>query len=175
VDVLRMVRQCIGMTGSSNQAEAASMALKACHAILKHGLVVSFPEDVKAPAPETPASHPDPFSPPIPRPTPPPAAARPVAPPRPSKPKKPWRGSDPFVDETQGPPAPRSTRTSRKSGGASPKPKHWDRGERPVKLTNKYAAFCKGCGARCEVGSTIYWRKEQGICCVACGPKPLEG
>jgi hypothetical protein len=160
--VIHKVRQLIGMTGSSNVEEARSMAIAACHMILKEKLVVCRPEDLA----RAEVSRVDPFSPSS-------GVAATGAPPPPRKaperPKKPWRGPDPFLDETG------STPTPSTSGKGRGKSKHWERGDAPVRLTNRYPAFCKGCGVHCEPGETIYWRREKGVCCKDCGPEPLKG
>jgi hypothetical protein len=169
VDVLRMVTQCIGMTGSSNEAEATSMALKACHAILKHKLVVLMPDDPRLTAP-TPSPSVDPFeaaTKPPPPPRPPARGTRDATPPGPTRT---WRGSNPFVDETGSIPAAQA-----KSKGGNGRPKHWDRDAEPVKLTNKYPAFCKGCGVHCEPGEKVWWMRNVGVCCADCGGAPLVG
>ena len=46
--------------------------------------------------------------------------------------------------------------------------------KKPVRVVAKYEAFCAGCGAECEVGTPLWWRRGAGVTCMSCGPKKLE-
>jgi hypothetical protein len=146
---LLRVRQLIGMTGSSNLEEARSMALAACHMVLKHGLIISMPPK---PGAKSESISPDdfPFSPTI-QGVPPPRrpAAHPA--PTPSKPKVP-----------------------RPKGMGKKKDGWFGVGDAPQKLASKYSGACKSCGERYGVGDLIYWKRDVGVTHQKCGTKALE-
>jgi hypothetical protein len=144
--VLRRVRQAIGMTGSSNVEEARSMAIAACHMILKYNLVISLPAKPGEVAPSiTPNDFDFPFSPTVQRTAPtPPRRGQTEAPP-------------------QSPPAPRSRKKKRKEPEDPPR-----------KLKSKYPGRCKACGKTYDSGDTIYWKRDQGVTHYECGSEALE-
>jgi hypothetical protein len=149
---LLRVRQLIGMTGSSNIEEARSMALAACHMVLKHGLIISLPP--KAGEAVSPSISPDdfPFSPTI-QGVPPPRRPAPVS--STSKPSKP--------------------KVPRPKGMGKKKDGWFGVGDAPQKLASKYSGACKACGERYGVGDLIYWKRDVGVTHQKCGTKALEG
>jgi hypothetical protein len=142
---LHKVRQLIGMTGSSNLEEARSMALAACHMILKHNLVLSLPPDAPKPASVSPNDHDFPFSPTVQR----------VSPTHPFRPEP----------ETSSR-VPRPRASSKKDPGLA---------REVSKLVSKYPGSCKKCGFAYKSGDTIYWRRDHGATHVRCGAKALGG
>lgn len=143
--ILHKVRQLVGMTGSSNLEEARSMALAACHMILKHDLVISLPAGAAVPASVTPNDHDFPFSPTV-QGIPPSRHRAPVPAPAAPAPHAPKRTVKKKIDGPNG----------------------------SVKLTSKYPGWCKGCGKAYSSGDVIYWRKDHGATHLKCGTKPLE-
>lgn len=146
MDPLVTIQNLIALAcGSHSEEESRTSALAACKAIARHGVVLSLSVQAGA-EPKSHVPSTDPFSPfTQTKPKPPPPR------PKPPKPKVKRPAASPFGQRT-----------------SHPKP------DGPVRMASRYEAWCKGCGGKCKVNETIWWRKGYGVTCETCGPESLK-